>query len=101
MRDVAIRFRGSAKYRPFGKRPHRRRLRVRGGTVYRPCSELGVRRWNRDNYSISQKRIWAWWDEAREHLTAADSTIAQLGSVRLRKRHELLARRLRSRICLE
>ncbi|MFE3318135.1 hypothetical protein [Nocardia sp. NPDC059195] len=41
------------------------------------------------------------WDEAREHLDAADSTIAHLGSVRLRKRHELLSRRLRCRFALE
>lgn len=40
-------------------------------------------------------------DDAREHLAAADSTIAQIGSVRLRKRHELLARRLRCRIRFE
>ncbi|PKV80472.1 hypothetical protein ATK86_4900 [Nocardia fluminea] len=41
------------------------------------------------------------WDEARGHLDAAGSTIAQLGSMRLRKRHELLARRLRCRFALE
>ncbi|MFD6221199.1 hypothetical protein [Nocardia asteroides] len=41
------------------------------------------------------------WEEAREYLDATDSTIAQLGSVRLRKRHELLSRRLRCRLALE
>lgn len=37
------------------------------------------------------------WEETRELLDTAGSTIAQLGSVRLRKRHELLSGRLSCR----